>query len=45
MTIYEIIRGMRAKKASRQLSQLLGTVSTSDVLQVSIPVLMRAGEL
>ena len=45
ITVYEIIRGMRAKRASRQLAQFLNTVSTSDVFSVSMPVLMRAGEL
>ena len=45
ITVYEIIRGMRAKRASRQLAQFLNTVSTSDVFPVSMPVLMRAGEL
>ncbi len=45
MTVYEIIRGMRARAATRQLSEFLKLVNTSDVLPVSMPVLMRAGEL
>ena len=45
ITLYEIIRGMRANRATRQLNDFLKTVGTSDVYPVSIPVLMRAAEL
>src|SRR5947209_8432622 len=45
ITAYEIIRGLRARKAARQLGEFLNTVSTSDVFPVSMPVLMRASEL
>lgn len=45
ITVYEIVRGMRAKRATRQLANFLTIVSTSDVLAVSMPVLMRASEL
>jgi tRNA(fMet)-specific endonuclease VapC len=45
ITVYEIIRGLRAKRATRQLAAFLKTVGTSDVFPISIPVLMRAAEL
>jgi tRNA(fMet)-specific endonuclease VapC len=45
VTVYEILRGMRAKNAVRQLHDFLRTVSTSDVLPVSVPVLIRAADL
>ncbi len=45
MTVYEIIRGMRATQATRQLREFFTTVGTSDVFPVSLPVLMRAAEL
>jgi tRNA(fMet)-specific endonuclease VapC len=45
ITAYEIIRGMRASQATRQLSDFLKTVATSDVLPANMPVLMRAAEL
>ncbi|MEX1096263.1 MAG: type II toxin-antitoxin system VapC family toxin [Planctomycetales bacterium] len=45
MTVYEIIRGMRANRATRQLAEFLKTVSTSEVFPISMPVLMRASEL
>jgi tRNA(fMet)-specific endonuclease VapC len=45
MTVYEIVRGMKANHASRQLAGFLRTIDTSDVLPVSLPVLMRAADL
>jgi len=45
MTVYEIIRGLRATQADKQLGQFLTTVGTSDVFPISLPVLMRAAEL
>src|SRR4051812_20995769 len=45
ITVYEIIRGMKASRATRQLSEFLKTVGTSDVFPVSITVLMRAADL
>jgi predicted nucleic acid-binding protein len=45
ITVYEISRGMRANQATRQLAGFLRTVGTSDVLPVSVPVLMRAADL
>jgi ABC-type cobalamin transport system ATPase subunit len=38
MTVYEIVRGMRANRATRQLAEFLKTVGTSDVFPVSMPV-------
>ena len=45
ITVYEIVRGMQANRATRQLAGFLKTVDTSDVLPVSISVLMRAADL
>jgi tRNA(fMet)-specific endonuclease VapC len=45
ITAYEIIRGMRATQATRQLSEFLKTLATSEVLPANMPVLMRAAEL
>ena len=45
ITAYEIIRGMHAKRATRQLAEFLQTLDTSDVLPLSMPLLMRAAEL
>jgi tRNA(fMet)-specific endonuclease VapC len=45
MTLYEIVRGMRAKRAVRQLASFLKTVDTSDVFPISRSVLLRAADL
>lgn len=45
ITAYEIIRGMRAAKATKQLGDFLKVIGTSDVLQIGMPVLMRAADL
>jgi tRNA(fMet)-specific endonuclease VapC len=45
ITAYEIIRGMRANRAARQLETFLKTLSTSDVFPINMPVLLRAAEL
>ena len=45
MTVFEIIRGLRANQAMRQATEFLRTVETSDVFPVSLPVLMRAADL
>ncbi len=45
MTLYEIVRGMRAGGASRQLNSFLALAETSDVFPISIKVLLRASEL
>ncbi|HEX3657883.1 MAG TPA: type II toxin-antitoxin system VapC family toxin [Pirellulales bacterium] len=45
ITVYEIVRGMRATGATRQLAGFLKTVETSEVLPANLPVLMRAADL
>src|SRR5262249_29068934 len=45
MTVYEIVRGMRANKATRQLAEFLNVVGTSDIFPIGMPVLMRAADL
>jgi len=45
ITAYEIIRGMRATKATRQLGEFLKVIGTSDVFPVAMPILMRAADL
>lgn len=45
ITAYEVIRGMKATRASRQLAQFTKLLATSDVLPISLPVLMRAADL
>lgn len=42
---YEIMRGMLAKKATRQLKGFLQVVATSDVFPVEMSVLMSAADL
>lgn len=45
ITVYEIVRGLKATRAKRQHAEFLKRVGTSDVFPVSLPVLMRAAEL
>lgn len=45
ITAYEVIRGLHANQATRQLGEFVKTVATSDVLPVTMPILMRAAEL
>ena len=45
ITFYEIIRGFRATRAVRGLAKFLKLADDSDVLPVSIPVLVRAADL
>lgn len=45
ITLHEIVRGMLAKRASRQLANFLNLAASSDVLPVEVPVLMRAADL
>ncbi len=45
MTVYEVVRGLRATQADRQLAGFLGTVGTSDVFPIDRTVLLRAAEL
>ena len=45
ITLYEILRGLRASQATRALNAFLKLVGNSDVLPVSLPVLYRAADL
>ena len=45
LTVYEIIRGLRAANADRQIQQFLALAATSDVLQIEMSVLLRAADL
>lgn len=45
MTIYEIVRGLKARGASRQLSDFLTVASTSETIEIDLQILMRAAEL
>src|SRR6185437_6147954 len=45
ITFYEVLRGLLAKRASRQLSRFLMTVNTSDILPIDLAVLRGAAEL
>jgi tRNA(fMet)-specific endonuclease VapC len=45
ITMYEIMRGLLANQASRQLAAFLALTGRSDVLPVSIPILKRAAGL
>ena len=45
ITLYEILRGLRASQATRGLNTFLTLVGNSDVLPVSILVLFRAADL
>jgi len=45
LTAYEIMRGMLASGATRQLNVFQNVVATSEVLSVGMPVLRRAAEL
>lgn len=45
ITLYEILRGLRASQATRGLNAFLTLVGNSEVLPVSLPVLHRAADL
>jgi tRNA(fMet)-specific endonuclease VapC len=45
MTLYEIIRGMVANRASRQLAAFCAMADTSEVVPITNPVLRRAADL
>jgi predicted nucleic acid-binding protein len=45
ISMYEIMRGMLANRATKQFAGFLQVVNTSDVFPVSTPVLRRAAEL
>src|SRR5437867_814309 len=45
ITVYEIVRGLKATGANRRLAVFLKTVNTSDVFPVDMPALMSAADL
>lgn len=45
ITFYEVLRGLLAKRASRQLSRFLNTARSSEILPIDLSVLQRAAEL
>lgn len=45
LTAYEIMRGLHASAAARQLDRFSTLISTSEVLEVTMTVLSRAAEL
>ena len=45
MTIYEIVRGLKATGATQQLSHFHAVINSSDVIPIDLPILMRAAEL
>lgn len=45
ITFYEMMRGLRASQASRQLANFIALAATSDVLPVSMAVLDQAANL
>lgn len=44
ITFYEVLRGLLAKQATRQLSKFLDTARSSDVFPIDLSVLRRAAE-
>jgi tRNA(fMet)-specific endonuclease VapC len=45
ITFYEVMRGMVATRATKQLANFLQTAANSDDIPVSIPILSRAADL
>ena len=45
MTHYEVVRGMRSTGATRQLNSFLKIADTSEILPISLAVLMRGADL
>jgi predicted nucleic acid-binding protein len=45
ITFYEVVRGMAATRATKQLTNFLQTAGQSDVTPISIPILVRAADL
>jgi tRNA(fMet)-specific endonuclease VapC len=45
MTLYEIVRGMVANRAARQLAAFFVMADTSEVFPITTPVLRRAADL
>ena len=45
ITLYEILRGLRASGAARALDEFLKLAESSDILPITTPVLQRAADL
>jgi tRNA(fMet)-specific endonuclease VapC len=45
ITLYEILRGLRASQAARSFNNFLKVVANSDVMPISLAVLYRAADL
>ena len=45
MTIYEIVRGLKATGATRQMSHFHAVINSSEVIPIDLPILMRAADL
>ncbi len=45
MTIYEIVRGLKATGATRQMSHFHAVINSSEVIPIELPILMRASDL
>ena len=45
ITFYEVVRGMTATGATKQLANFLQTASSSEVTPISMPILLQAANL
>lgn len=45
ITFYEVVRGMHAAGATKQLANFLQLADKSDVLPISLPILLRSADL
>ena len=45
MTFYEVVRGMLAHRAKKQLANFVNRADNSDVIPISLPILLRAANL
>lgn len=45
ITFYEVVRGMQANRATKQMANFLQLAGNSEVVPVSLPVLLRAANL
>jgi len=43
MTVYEIVRGLKATGATQQLAHFNAVVDSNDVIPIDTAILMRAG--
>lgn len=45
ITFYEVVRGMEANRATRQKANFLNRAADSEVMGITIPILLRAADL